>query len=94
METSISHSQESPIATTHCFLLMQMHNSGLFTAVHSQEEFYLSCDTKVPKPILQLQICVEEELSCCCQKTHAPSFHHRRSLRLLNEDSLWFSLLL
>lgn len=29
MGTSISHSQESPITTTHCFLLMHMCNSGL-----------------------------------------------------------------
>lgn len=47
MTTSISHSEESPIITTHCFLLMQMHNSALaHHSTYPERSLSSMCDVK------------------------------------------------
>lgn len=47
MQTSISKSQVSPIISTHCFLLMQMRNSGLaHCSAYPGMALCSMCDTK------------------------------------------------
>lgn len=96
MGTSISHSQESPITTTHCFLLMQMRNSGLaHCSAYPGRALSSMCDTKALNLFCTFRFGWRRSCPPAARSHMLPAFTITGvSIFHLNEHTLWLFLLL